>query len=72
MYYTVKYSASAIYLSATPKAINGVIKNCKFIKNKANGKLKTYGYPFKDYKKGTIFAYGDYKMKITIKKCKGL
>ena len=68
----VKHSASAIYLSAIPKPLTGVIKNCKFIKNKANGKLNPYNYPFKNYNKGTIFAFGDYKMKITIKNCKGL
>ena len=69
----VKHSASAIYLHTPYKTkINGLIKNCKFIKNKAKGKIRTYGISFKSYKKGTIFALTDYKMKLTIKKCKGL
>ena len=67
-----KYSGSAIYLSALPTALKAVIKNCKFSKNKAKGKLNTYDYPFKNYGKGTIFAFGDYKMSIKVKKCKGL
>ncbi|RAP49899.1 MAG: hypothetical protein BZ138_07175 [Methanosphaera sp. rholeuAM270] len=68
----VKHSASAIFLSSNPRKLNGLIKNCKFSKNKSKGKLNTYDTPYKSYKRGTIFAIGDHKMKITIKKCKGL
>lgn len=68
----VKHSASAIFVSALSGKVKGVIKSCKFSKNKAKGKMNTYGYPFKNYKRGTIFAYGDYKMSLKVKKCKGL
>lgn len=69
---TAKHSASAIYLSANPRNINGLIKNCKFTKNKSKGKMLTYNTPFKSYGRGTIFAIGAHKIKITLKKCKGL
>lgn len=68
----VKHSASAIFVSALSGKVKGTIKNCKFSKNKAKGKINTYEYPSKNYKRGTIFAYGDYKMSIKVKGCKGL
>lgn len=72
---TVKHSGSAIFLNTPYKTrINGIIKSCKFIKNKSKGKINSYGTPFKTYKKGTVFALGDPKLKIKlrIKKCRGL
>lgn len=72
---TVKHSGSAIYLKTPYKTrINGLIKNCKFIKNKSKGTIKAYDVPFKSYHKGTVYALGDFKLKIkiTFKKCKGL
>ena len=69
----VKHSASAIYLHTPYKTrIKGTIKSCKFIKNKSKGKIRTHDVPFKSYKKGTVFAVGDFKLKIKIKfkKCK--
>lgn len=71
---TAKHSGSAIYVRTSVRPVNGVIKNCKFIKNKAKGRIKTYDVPYKIYKNGTIFAMGDFKVKtkLTIKKCRGL